>query len=186
MAWHTGPRLWLAVGLIIIIVGLVACRPTQETQPMIDVTLDKTGDSAEVIVEDGRAVINVRSERGIGGLRAELTAGTWPAAVAVRLHNMKGLERLEIGFDDYLVTSSVSSTSQPAPLPTVYTISELNEAKVMTDAGRDFYPTIDIVPTDGAQAAIPLEGGYFEIGLPPNFYLGRPDAFTMQWIDFYR
>jgi hypothetical protein len=177
--------LWLMVGFLII-GGLVACRPDRETQLMIDVTLDKTGDSAEVTVEDGRAVINVRSERGIGGLRAELTAGEWPAAVVVRLHNLKGLERLEIGFDDYLVTAGVSSTSQPAPLPTVYTISEFNEAKVMTEAGRNYYPTVDIVPAEGAQAAIPLESGYFEIGLPPNFYLGRPDAFTMQWIDFYR
>lgn len=174
----------IATGLIVL-GGLVACRPAMETQPMIEITLDKVDDSAEITSDEGRTVINVHSARGIGGLRAELTAGEWPADMVIRLY-LKGLERLEVGFDEYLVTTSVSSTSQPAPLPTVHTISEFNEAKTMTEADSGYYPTVRVVPAEGSRPAIPLQNGYFEITLPPNFYLGDAEAFTLQWIDFYR
>ncbi len=142
---------------------------------MIVVTLDKQGDTAESQVVDGRAIIDVTSERGIGGLQARLLSGEWPDEVIVRLH-LKGLERLEIGYDQYLVASGVSSTSQPAPLPTVYAIDDTNQATVVVDAGADFYPTIDVIPEEGSQASIPLQNGYFEISLPPNFFVGRPQC----------
>lgn len=152
---------------------------------MYTLTLDKANDSAEMKVEADQATIDVFSDSGIGGLRVERNTDEWPAAVVVRLH-LTGLERLEIGYADVLVATAVSSTRDPAPLPTVYTISEFNEAKTMTEAGRDYYPTVRIVPEEGSQPAIPLQNGYFEIALPPNFYVGQPEAFTMQWIDFYR
>lgn len=152
---------------------------------MIQITLDKTSDSADVHLDGDRAVIDVRSESGIGGLRAELTEGEWPEEVVIRLH-LKGLERLEVGFSEYMVITSVSSTDEPAPLPTVYTISAFNEAKTMTQADSGYYPTIQIVPEEGSQPAIPLQNGYFQIGMPRNFYQGDVEAFTLQWIDFYR
>lgn len=152
---------------------------------MIAITLDKQGDTAEVTFEGSRAIIDVTSESGIGGLRALLVAGRWPEETVVRLH-LRGLERLEIGYDQYLVATSVSSTSEPAPLPTVYAISKNSEAQAIADAGDEYYPPIQIVPEEGSLARIPLQNGYFEIGLPPNFYTGQPEAFTMQWIDFFR
>lgn len=152
---------------------------------MIGITLDKLDDTAEVVVEDGRAVIDVTSASGIGGLRADLVEGEWPAEVLVRLR-LAGLERLEVGFGHFIVTTSVSSTGDPAPPPTVYRQAADGETKAIADAGEAFYPTVRIVPEAGSRPAIPLRNGYFEIELPPAFYAGEPAAFTLQWIDFYR
>lgn len=152
---------------------------------MIEVTLDKLDDTAAVTLTDGRAVIDVTSDSGIGGLQAKKSAGEWPAEVVVRLH-LNGLESLEIGYDQFLIKSGFSSTSDPAPLPTVYAVSDTNEAQPVFGAGETFYPTIRVVPEAGSQPAIPLQNGYFEITLPANFHTGQPDSFTMQWIDFYR
>lgn len=152
---------------------------------MIEVTLDKSDDTADVILEDDQAIIDVRSASGIGGLHAALVAGDWPSVVVVRLH-LKGLERMEIGYGQFLIVSGFSSTSEPAPLPSVYAISEAGGSEPVIDADKGFYPTIHVVPAEGSQPAIPLQNGYFEVALPPDFYIGQPDAFTLQWIDFYR
>ncbi|MEZ4515713.1 MAG: hypothetical protein R3C44_02365 [Chloroflexota bacterium] len=152
---------------------------------MIQITLDKQDDEATVHVEDNTAVIDVQSASGIGGLHAQLTDGDWPEEVLLRLH-LRGLERLEIGYDQVLVATGVSSTSDPAPLPAVYNIADTGEAVTIPDAGKDYYPTIHVVPEAGSQPAIPLQNGYFEISLPPNFFTMELNAFTVQWIDFFR
>ncbi len=178
-------RVRLLVSVLVLMIGLAACQPTTEVEPVIKVTLDKLDDTAVVSRDVDRTIIDVTSARGIGGLQAELVAGQWPDEVVVRLH-LTGLESLEIGYDQVLVRTGVSSTSDPAPLPIVYAIDDANRAQEVFDAGEAFYPSVIVVPEEGSQASIPLQNGYFEISLPPNFYDGRPDAFTMQWIDFYR
>jgi hypothetical protein len=159
----------------------------------IDVTLDKADDRATVTMDDGRAVIDVTSASGIGGLTA--SAGEWPAEVVVRL-NLRGLEGLTIGYGDVTMTTGVSSTGNPAAL-TLSVVGEDGNVQSASPSADFYYPDIRAVTPDGTTAVGPLaagerpalplaEGSAFEITLPPHFHRDDYPSLSLQWIDFYR
>lgn len=149
---------------------------------MIDVTLDKPGsDAATVTVANGRAVIDVTSASGIGGLTA--AAEKWPEEVVVRLHT-RGLERLEIAYGNVLIATGVSSSGGPGPALMLSVTDEQGQTQTVSPSSSVYYPDIRVT---GSAQTIPLaDGGAFEITLPPHFHQGEYDAFRVQWIDFYR
>ena len=160
----------------------------------IEVTLDKPiDDRATVTTEDGRAVIDVTSAGGIGGLTA--TADAWPEAVVVRLR-LRGLEGLEIRYGDVTIATGVSSSGQPSAL-TLSVLDEDGNVQSASPSSDVYYPNIQAVTPDGTTAVGPLaagqrppfplpEGSALEITLPPHFHRGDHPSFTLQWIDFYR
>ena len=160
----------------------------------IEVTLDKPiDDRATVTTEDGRAVIDVTSAGGIGGLTA--TAGEWPAEVVVRLR-LRGLEGLEIRYGDVTIATGVSSSGQPSAL-TLSVLDEDGNVQSASPSSDVYYPNIQAVTPDGTTAVGPLaagqrppfplpEGSALEITLPPHFHRDDHPSFTLQWIDFYR
>ena len=159
----------------------------------IDVTLDKADDRATVTTEDGRAVIDVTSAGGIGGLTA--TAETWPEEVVVRLR-LRGLEGLEIRYGDATIATGVSSSGQPSAL-TLSSVDENGNVQSASPSADIYYPDIQAVTPDGTTAVGPLaagerpsfplpEGSAFEITLPPAFQQSGSPSFSVQWIDFYR
>ncbi len=160
----------------------------------IEVTLDKPiDDRATVTTEDGRAVIDVTSAGGIGGLTA--TADAWPEAVVVRLR-LRGLEGLEIRYGDVTIATGVSSSGQPSAL-TLSVLDEDGNVQSASPSSDVYYPNIQAVTPDGTTAVGPLaagerppfplpEGSALEITLPPHFHRDDHPSFTLQWIDFYR
>lgn len=179
--------------LLVTLLMLAGCAGGNETMSAIDVTLDKHDDSATVTIEDGRAVIDVTSATGIGGLKA--TADEWPEEVVVRL-GLRGLEGLTIRYGDYILMTGVSSTGDPVPL-TLSVIDDEGNVQSASPSADVYYPDIRAVTPDGATAVGPLaagersafplpEGSVFEITLPPHFHQGDHPSFSLQWIDFYR
>lgn len=159
----------------------------------IDVTLDKADDRATVTMDDGRAVIDVTSASGIGGLTA--TANAWPEEVVVRLR-LRGLEGLEIRYGDVTIATGVSSSGQPSAL-TLSVVDEDGNVQSASPSSDVYYPDIRAITPDGTTAVGPLaagerppfplpEGSAIEIALPPHFHRDDQPSFTLQWIDFYR
>jgi hypothetical protein len=164
---------------------------------MIDVTLDRPStSSAEVTIDDDRAIIDVNDQGGINGLNASLVDGEWPAEIVVRLR-LRGLEQLWLRLGDLTIMTGVSSTGAPAPPLTITVVDEAGNTQTASPSSDVYYPDIRAVTPDGTTAVGPLatgerpviplpEGSAFEISLPPAFFNADLDSFSMQWIDFYR
>jgi len=159
----------------------------------IDVTLDKHDDNVTVTNDDGRAVIDVTSFSGIGGLEA--AADEWPEEVVVRLR-VRGLEGLTIRYGDAIITTGISSTGDPVAL-TLSMVDEEGHVQSASPSADIYYPDIRAVTANGTTAVGPLatgerpafplpEGSALEITLPPHFHRADYPSFTMQWVDFYR
>lgn len=141
---------------------------------MLDVTLDRPqAGSAELTLGDGHALIDVVDPRGINGLLAQLTGGEWPDNVTVLLR-LRGLERLEIRYGNYAITTGRSSNESPDPPLILYVTDENGEVRHAPVSSSVYYPDIRRT-ADG-----------FEITLPPHFHLEEYPSFSMQWIDYYR
>ena len=178
-----------AAGLGLLLVALLALAGCQgANMATIEVTLDKDDDAATVTVADGRAVIDVRSAGGIGGLTATLTDGQWPAEVVVRL-NTRGLERLDFGYGNVQMSTGLSSTGDPNPPLMLTVVDEEGNVQRASPSADIYYPIIRVVDSAGAAATptFPLPAGsVFEIVLPPHFHQEEHPSFWMEWVDFYR
>ncbi len=96
---------------LILLAGLLTagCAGGRANTGMITVTLDKPAeDTATVSVEDGRAVIDVTSPSGIGGLTAVLGGGNWPDEVVVRLRDP--------AFDHFIAAPTSLPETCPCPV----------------------------------------------------------------------
>lgn len=154
----------------------------------IDVSLDKGDDTATITVADGRALIDVASASGIGGLTATLSSGQWPEEVVVRL-DTRGLERLEFGYSNVQMSTGLSSTGDPAPPLMLTVVDEAGNAQRASPSSDIYYPTIRVAGGDGVAVTpvFPLPAGSaVEITLPRHFHQEKQGTFWMEWIDFYR
>lgn len=179
---------WLGGALVILAaLWLVGCAEPGGEADMITVVLDKAeADRAAVTVTEDLALIDVTSATGIGGLSATLNEGAWPAEIVIRLH-MRGLERLEMRYGEFIITTGVSSNSGPPPALMLSVVGEDGTVQSASPSADIYYPTIRAIPAIGGTPAIPLpEDGAFEITLPRHFHVTGYPSFTMQWIDFYR
>ena len=163
------------------------CAGARTDTNMIAVTLDKASeDTATVRVEDGRAVIDVTSPSGIGGLTATLSGGKWPKEVVVRLR-LRGLERLEIGYGDVTLTTGLSSSGGPGPALTLSVTAADGTVQSASPSADIYYPDIHLVTDAAGTPVAPWpEGSVVEITLPPHFHQDKHPSFTLRWIDFYR
>jgi hypothetical protein len=184
-------RVTAGAALLVAMWALAGC--SGGNMATIDVTLDKADDRATVTTEDGRAVIDVTSAGGIGGLTAK--ADAWPEEVVVRLR-LRGLEGLEIRYGDATIATGVSSSGQPSAL-TLSVVDENGNVQSASPSADIYYPDIQAATPDGTTAVGPLaagerpsfplpEGSAFEITLPPAFMQSDSPSFTLHWIDFYR
>lgn len=165
------------IGLLLIATGLadlVGCASEREDETLIDVTLDRSERGEfRTSIADSRLTINVVDRVGINGLTAKLTKGNWPEEVMVNLP-LQGLERLEIYYGNYTITTGRSSNDSPDPPLILYVTDENGNVTSAPVSSLAYFPEIDRT-TDG-----------FQITLPPHFYREAPPSFSLQWIDFYR
>ena len=191
-ALHSTGRM-LGAALWVVLFMLSSCTEGNVNKNAIEVTLDKHDDKATVTTEDGRAVIEVTSFTGIGGLTA--TADEWPPEVVVRLR-ARGLEGLTLRYGDVIITTGVSSSGDPVAL-TLSVVDDEGNVQSASPSSDIYYPDIRAITPDGTTAVGPLaagerpsfplpEGSAFEIVLPPHFHRDDHPSFTLQWIDFYR
>lgn len=179
----------LLPALLLLLFGLAACQPVLESNTVIDVTTQKPDDIAVVTLEDSRALIEVTSPSGIGGLTAALSAGEWPEEVAVRLH-LRGLESLEIRYGDVAITTGLSSTGNPVPLMLSVTGPD-GTVQSASPSADIYYPRITVNGADaagpGSELSFPLPpDSVIEINLPAHFFSEAYPSFSVNWIDFYR
>lgn len=174
---------------LVLLLGLVACQPVLESNSVIEVVTQKPDDAAEVSLEDGRAVIDVTSASGIGGLTATLAAGEWPEDVVVRLR-LRGLESLEIRYGDVTITTGLASTGNPVPL--MLSVTGPNVAVQSASPSADiYYPRITVNGAEAtspeAELSFPLPpNSAIEVSLPAHFFRETYPSFSVSWIDFYR
>ncbi len=185
----------VAAALLGVMLLLAGCAGSDESMSTIEVTLDKPiDDRATVTTDDGRAVIDVTSASGIGGLTA--TADEWPDEVVVRLQ-LRGLEGLEIRYGNMIIATGVSSTSGPGPGLTLSVVGEDGTVQSASPSADIYYPDIRAVTPEGSTPVGPLaagerpvfplpEGSVLEITLPPHFHQDNYPSFSLQWVDFYR
>jgi hypothetical protein len=167
--WRLAPPVFVTLLGLLIMSG---CNDSDS--PTIDIVLDRGEIStAELLIDDGRAIIEVTDPRGINGLTATLTSGQWPEQILVHLR-LKGLERLEIHYGRYTITTGRSSNDSPDP-PLILHVADENGEVTQAPVSSSFYFP-DIRRTDDG----------FEVGLPPHFFRDEYDSFSLQWIDFYR
>ena len=142
----------------------------------------KEGDRIEIFPQKEGVILEISSQRGIGQASVERTAGPWPKPVFLRFR-LRGLESLRVEVGPWGVEASVMSyppyqtrvrVHGPEPLPTV-------------DPKSPYWVEIRMVDSAGKPASkIPLEGGYFEVRIPPAFLEKAPQKMQIHWIDFYR
>lgn len=160
------------LALLAALLSLGGCG--RERGTMIELTLDRTESStAELTLSDGRALIDVGDSWGINGLNARLTEGQWPEEVTVHLA-VRGLERLEVHYNNYTITTGRSSNDNPDPPLVLYVTNADGSVDSAPVSSSVYFPDIERT-ADG-----------FSITLPPHFHHESPPSFSLQWIDFYR
>ena len=195
MTSNTSSRISRSVGAALLGATMLLAGCAGGNMSTIEVTLDKPiDDRATVTTDDGRAVIDVTSASGIGGLTA--TADAWPDEVVVRLR-LRGLEGLEIRYGNVVITTGVASNGGLGSGLTLSVIGEDGTVQSASPSSDLYYPDIRAVTTEGTtnvgplaageRPAFPLpEGSVFELTLPPHFHQDDHPSFSLQWVDFYR
>jgi hypothetical protein len=163
----------IIIASMILMLLLVACG-AEAGQPVIDVILyQPEANSAELILSDDHALIDVTDGRGINGLTATLVEGEWPQRITIHLR-LKGLERLEIHYGPYTIATGKSSNDSPDPPLILYVADE--DGKVTQAPVSSFIYFPDISRTEDG----------FDVTLPAHFFQEQRPAFSVHWIDFYR
>jgi hypothetical protein len=137
-------------------------------------------DQVDIQFENGAARIDIQSPTGIGSASFELESGTMPENITLRLHLM-GLEQFRLTSAQDRIAASVSS-GEAARVDTQTIFSSGAEAPLLP--GHPLWMEIEIVSE--AEKKIPLEQGYFEVTVPPEFIRNAGTTFEVEWIDFFR
>lgn len=164
--------------------GLAGCAPATR-QPAAGkpatITAAPSGDQVEITVESQpeATVIDIRDPSGIGSADFNIGEGAFPGRLVFRLY-LKGLEQVRLAYGGTAVEASLSSR------PGAPVMQSLSPGGEPLEPGGPYWLGIEIVPQDGAAAQVPLESGYFQVEVPPDFYKQQPESWSLSWVDFYR
>ncbi|NQU24193.1 MAG: hypothetical protein HQ567_23170 [Candidatus Nealsonbacteria bacterium] len=157
---------------------LVAAEPP----PPIKATTRRADDRVEITQADDRALVTVRSPRGIGGATLQRTGKAWPGVIVVRLH-LRGLESFTVAAGKRKLSASVLSHSGHKRL--LHLWEDGKEKKI--EPASPYWTQLGIFDARGKPIEkLPEQGGYFEITLPKALLSGQGGTLTLGWIDFYR
>ncbi|MDQ2691279.1 MAG: hypothetical protein M3Y68_04545 [Chloroflexota bacterium] len=152
----------------------------QAGEPEFTITTKNNDDQVTVQHQDGVLFVDIQSPTGIGSASFEVTAGSLPHDIVLRLH-LTGLEDFRLTSATDSIGISISSGAEPTIQQRL--ISPSSETPILP--GHPLWMTTDIV-SEQPEPAIPLDEGYFEIALPKDFLAQAGTSFEIQWIDFYR
>lgn len=162
---------------------LVSCASqpanAQDAKPEFRVTVKNADDTVSILDENSQTIVDIHSDFGIGSASFELTSGTMPDSILLRL-NLKGLEDFRLISAVNTITASISSGDM---------FSSINQKVVSSNTERPILSTdplwmnIEIVSEN---KRIPLEEGHFEIEIPREFLRNAGASFEVTWVDFYR
>lgn len=158
--------------------------PCSKDQPLEGWKIDcpKEGDRLKIIPQKEAVILEISSERGIGQATVQRTAGPWPKKVVLRLH-LKGLESLRVEAGQWGFEASVMSYPPYQNRLRVYGPDSIPPV----DPKSPYWVEVRVLDSEGNPASkIPLEGGYFELAIPPAFLEKSPPKLHIHWIDFYR
>lgn len=162
---------------------LVSCASqsvnAQESKPEFRVSVKNADDKISILDENSQTIIEIHSDFGIGSASFELVSGTMPDSILVRLH-LKGLEDFQLISATDTLAASISS-GEVFNVINQRIISSNSENPLMST--DPLWMNIEIVSEN---KHIPLEEGYFEIEVPPQFIRNAGASFEVKWIDFYR
>jgi hypothetical protein len=147
------------------------------------VSTRKPQDDVDVKIQDGRALVTVRSATGIGAAVIERTAGHWPSTVVVRLE-LTGLESLVISAGETKLGASVTSHSG---YPRRVHVLRKDGREDAVQRGSRHWIEVRALDRNGRPAnGLPERGGCFEVTLPRVLFETTPPSLSVEWIDFYR
>jgi|GEM_PF-773931 len=142
----------------------------------------KDGDRLKITPQKEGVVLEIYSHRGIGQATVERTTAPWPKPVLLRLH-LRGLESLRVQAGPWGFEASVMS------YPPYQTRLRVHGPEPFTpvDPKSPYWVEIRMVDSAGKPASkIPLEGGCFEVRIPPALLEKAPQKMQIHWIDFFR
>ncbi len=159
-----------------ILLSAVACAPSARpatqpvTQPPTYQAVPLKGDPRITFsTTDDMLLIDITSPTGIGSATIEKAADQWPGKIVMRLH-VKGLESFKFRYAETSIEVSVSSRGDNVVRETY---QQAGQQSAVT-AGDPYW----IAVTPGKD--------YFDLEAPADFLKSGEDAFTVEWIDFYR
>lgn len=159
------------------------CAEPRPDRPVLEVALRKAEDQATIQWDKSRAVVDVRSKSGIGGMTIRLARGKWPATT-IRLH-LKGFEKFAVSNGEVEVSASVLSHSGNRILQSVCRGGEKKRQELREgDPEHLTMAIVDRRPT--ARGRIPVGDGYLDVALPKALLPEGVNTLKVSWIDFYR
>ncbi len=166
--------------LILMTVILAACG--EDATPGFQAHSTKNDVDIRSSYKDGAVTFNIYSQDGIGDASMELIAGEMPDVVQVRLF-VKGLENLELAYDDVTIIASVPSIGG-AP------IEKIKQGGKETDIDASSPYWLDIQPLPAKAGGVfigePALPPSFLITMPEDFHQSKVSKFELRWVDFYR
>lgn len=147
-------------------VAVTACMGNQ--LPEFNAAADKDNELS-LSSQSGTTVIDVQSPSGIGKANIEFLSGMYPGQIVLHLH----IEKLE-GFKLTYGTTTLSASSSG-------TADAVVQSLIQPDGGERL-----ITPASPLWMDIQPEQEYFEIKLPNALTQEKPEAFSFEWVDFYR
>ena len=151
-------------GMVVLLMGVSCATHCLARGPEFRLDYKQKGihdlpNQIEVTASNRKAVIDVRSQFGIGSGSIHLVRGNWPREIVVRLH-LGGLE----GFDVSNGTTSVSRSDM--------------QVKMVDKDGK---------PLAGKYLLKEqAKGAYYEVELPAELLGKGVTTLKMSWVDFYR
>jgi hypothetical protein len=159
-----------------------ATRAAQPKPPPYTVSLRKSEDAAGIWAEGDVVVLSLQSPSGSGQAVLERQGESWPKLVAVYLP-LKHLDHFRVSNGQDTLHAAVRLVEGQ---PRVRQGKGDKEPELMTRT-NPLWMNICIMGADSKPVpTMPPAGGYFEITLPPAFFLKNPKSITLRWIESYR
>jgi hypothetical protein len=155
-------------GLLMVCVAVAVTACTENQLPEFNAATDKDNELS-LSNESGTTVIDIQSPSGIGKADIEFFSGKYPAQIFLRLH-IENLEGFKLTYGTTTLSASSSGTSDAVV-----------QSLIQPDGGERV-----ITPSSPLWMDIQPEQEYFEIKLPNALTQEKPEAFSFEWVDFYR
>ena len=174
-------RIALFISLFILMMLILAACGGDAT-PAFQAYSTKDNVDIRSTYKDGAVTFNIYAQDGIGGATVELIKGEMPDVLQVRLF-VKGLENLELAYDDVAIIASVP-TSGGAPVEKI----KQGGQETAIDVSSPYWLDIQPLPAKagGVFVGEPALPPSFLITMPEDFHQSKATKFELKWVDFHR